>query len=407
VIHYNDNTWNNNNGSDYHITIGGSTPTQTFTMDGVIDSSAQLLAANGGVNLYVGWNGVDLYVGTQAAPSQGGDMFIFVSDSLRPLRAAQWAKAGQVAAWSAFLGNESTNNYRAWFNAAGSNYGGTASSATGSYLEGTINLQNLFGAVPPVVYVAIGKYQTNDGGSLLAQAPLGNGNGNIESNELQLYSLALVRASVKVMLEGPFDAATGLMYKSLNTGAILATRFVGATIPSEAVDSVTIELRDSASAASATVRKFRPAWLMTDGTIRSFADPAKNYIEADVSSNGYYLLVHHRNHLSIRSAVKHALNAAAATAYDFTIAQSQAYGTEPMKQLAASVFGLYAGDANGSGIITSSDANDVFGLLNVTGYNANDVNLSGIVSAADANVVFGNLNRSAQTLPFGGNRSSR
>lgn len=406
VIHFNDNTWNNNGGSDFHITIAGNTQLQ-FVMNGMIDSSAQLIASNSGINLYVGWNGSDLYVGTQSAQSQGGDMFIFVADSLRPLRAAQWAKAGQVAQWSAFLGNESTNNYSGWYNANGTAYNTGVQNTAGGALEGTINLQTLFGAIPAVVYLAVGKWQTNDGGSLLAQAPAGNGNGNIESSELHRHTIALVKASVKVFLEGPFNASSLLMNTTLKTNGILSSRFAAVPIPSHAVDSLTIEVRDSASASSATVRKFRPAWLLADGTIRSFTDTIKNFVEVDVLSNNYYLLVHHRNHLSIRSAVTQALNAASASVYDFSTSQSQAHGSEPMRQLAGGVFALYAGDTNASGIISSADANAIFSFLNAAGYDAGDVNLSGIVTAADANLVFGNLNRSAQTLPAGPPNASR
>jgi hypothetical protein len=395
VIHYNDNTWNNNSGQDFHITISGNSQ-QQFSMNGSIDSAAQRIATNAGLDLYVGWNGSDLYVGTQSAQAQGGDMFIFLTDSLRSLRAAQWAKAGQVAQWSAFLGNESTNNWSGWFNSSGTAYTNGVQTAAGSALEGTINLQSLFGSIPSVVYLAVGKWQTADGGSLLAQAPAGNGNLNIESSEFQLYPLTLVKASVKFFLEGPFNAATLLMNTTLKSDGILGSRFLGTVIPSQAVDSVTIEVRDSASAGSATIRKFRPAWLLEDGTIRSFSDTTKDFVEVDVISNNYYLLVHHRNHLAIRSSTRHLL-AAAPSVYDFSMSQAQAYGTEPMRRLADGVFGLYAGDANASGIITSSDANAVFGFLNATGYDASDVNLSGIVTASDANVVFGNLNRSAQT----------
>jgi hypothetical protein len=38
----------------------------------------------------------------------------------------------------------------------------------------------------------------------------------------------------------------------------------------------------------------------------------------------------------------------------------------------------------------------VFSQLNVTGYYFEDINLSGIITSADANVVFGNLNRTSQ-----------
>ena len=37
----------------------------------------------------------------------------------------------------------------------------------------------------------------------------------------------------------------------------------------------------------------------------------------------------------------------------FSTAQTQAYGTQPMADLGGSVFGMYAGDANTSAIITT------------------------------------------------------
>lgn len=180
VIHYNNNTWDNNSGQDYHITLPDSSqPTQSFTMDGQVDASAQLVSSNAGVNLYLGWNNSELYVATQSAQQQGGDIFIFVSDSQRSAIASPWAKAGTVAAWGAFLANESSNNYNAW-----TDHSATVIKTAGTYLEGTINIQQEFGTIPAKLYIAVGKYQTQDAGSLTAQAPAGNANGNIEPTEL-------------------------------------------------------------------------------------------------------------------------------------------------------------------------------------------------------------------------------
>jgi hypothetical protein len=96
------------------------------------------------------------------------------------------------------------------------------------------------------------------------------------------------------------------------------------------------------------------------------------------------------------SATAQPLTGSTPVAYNFTSAQSQAYGTNPMMLVNPGVYAMYAGDANASGIITASDANGVFGVLNGTGYDPNDINLSGIITAADANIVFGNLNVSSQ-----------
>jgi hypothetical protein len=82
--------------------------------------------------------------------------------------------------------------------------------------------------------------------------------------------------------------------------------------------------------------------------------------------------------------------------YDFTTAQTQAFGTNPMKALSDGRFAMIAGDVNQSNIVTAADANLIVGQLNTTGYGLRDANLSGIITAADANMAIGNLNRVSQ-----------
>jgi hypothetical protein len=179
VIHFDDNTWNNNNGNDFHINIDGSGGgSQTFVMDGQVDSGVPLLAINQGLNLYCGWNGSQLYVATNSAQSTGKDHFIFITDSLNNMIQAPWAKNGMVVRWSAFLGNESTNNWSGWFD-----HNGNVQNASGSFLEGTIGLQSELGYIPQKVYVAVGSFETPDAGILFSQVPAGNGNGHIEPTE--------------------------------------------------------------------------------------------------------------------------------------------------------------------------------------------------------------------------------
>jgi hypothetical protein len=182
-----------------------------------------------------------------------------------------------------------------------------------------------------------------------------------------------------------------LLYTPPNS--ILAARFPGRAIPPEAVDSVAIELRNTA--ATPTTQKYRPAWLLTDGTIRDFSDTTANYATFDILEGDYYLVARHRDHLAIMTGAAQTITSAAPPAYDFTTGQTQAYGTNPMK-LVGTKYCMYAGDGNASGIITAADANGVFVALNSTGHNPNDINLSGIVIAADANFVFGNLGKSSQ-----------
>jgi len=190
VIHFNDNSWDNNNGQDYHIYFDGGTQSHQFIMDGKVDSTARKITSNQNVDLYVDWNGSELYLATQSAQVQGKDVFIFVSDSLRNLTNAPWAKSGKVMQWIAFLGNESTNNWSGWFDAQGE-----TRQFSGQILEGTINLSGELGYIPQKIYLATGLYQTQDGGNLITQCPAGNGNIDIEASEF--YELMIPLTSVK------------------------------------------------------------------------------------------------------------------------------------------------------------------------------------------------------------------
>ena len=159
-------------------------PRGQFVMDGQLDTSAVLLASNAGINLYARYKAGQLYVATNTAQSQGGDMFIFISDSVRSLRTAPPGKSGQVAAWSAYLTNKSSDNSAGWYGAAAAPLTNVTVDTVGTVLEGVIDLELLYARDPANVYIAVGKYGSNAGGALIAQVPLGNGDGNIDPLEL-------------------------------------------------------------------------------------------------------------------------------------------------------------------------------------------------------------------------------
>lgn len=183
VIHYDNGTWGNNGGSDYHVSIAGApSGGRTYTMDGALDSGVAKVASNAGIDLYADWNGTNLYVATQSASGTTNDVFVFVAGAQGANVAAPWAKSGQVGQWSAVLCNESSNNYNAWTGATGA-----TAHASGAYLEGTINLGGQFGAIPAAVYLAVGRFGTADGGALTAQCPAGDGNTNLDGSEYMIY----------------------------------------------------------------------------------------------------------------------------------------------------------------------------------------------------------------------------
>jgi hypothetical protein len=186
---------------------------------------------------------------------------------------------------------------------------------------------------------------------------------------------------LKVFLQGPYSAGT--MNIALKTGGYLASHFGTMPIPGWAVDSINLEIRDAAS--SPTIRKFRTAWLMQNGSVRMFNDTMVTHVEFDTATAGsYYIVVRHRNHLAIMSASAQALSASSAL-YDFTTGLGQCYGGDA-KQLASGVYGLYAGDATGNGQVQLDDLNDnLRPAIGQSGYKASDLNLDGQVQNSDMN----------------------
>ena len=178
-------TWDNNNGADWHIGVDGGEP--LWSMDGELDDGAALVATGGGRSLYAGLASGRLYVATEAAGG-GDDVFLLLAaESAGQMQPAMWGKAGEVAAWDAFLAHENDNGWLGWFNADQSGEpAGAHSAAGGSVLEGWIDLGDLLGAAPGAVALAAVPYGTDDAGPLsnCCQAPAStDGDGDVQSIE--------------------------------------------------------------------------------------------------------------------------------------------------------------------------------------------------------------------------------
>ncbi len=246
VIHYDSGSYDNNNGADWHVPVTGSTPVRTYTLDGALDANVTKVASNAGVDLYLDWNGTDLYLATQAASGAGNDVFAFVANSRGGLASAPWAKSGQVGQWSAFLGNESTNNWCGWTSATGS-----SNKAAGAMLEGTLNLAGQFGSVPGVVYVAVGRFATADGGALVAQCPAGNGDANVDGAEYDAFAIGAAGVA-------PIAAHDGVRLLPAAPNPVRGAATIGYALPKGA--DVSLELFDVRGRRVATLAQgARPA----------------------------------------------------------------------------------------------------------------------------------------------------
>jgi hypothetical protein len=118
-----------------------------------------------------------------------------------------------------------------------------------------------------------------------------------------------------------------------------------------------------------------------------------------LSAGNYYIVIRHRNHLAVMSANAVALSGTSSL-YNFTTAQTQAYGITPMIDLGGSIFGMRSGDGNASASVTISDRNGVWKSQNGTpGYLAGDYNLSGGVSTGDRDSYWRTNNGQSSRVP--------
>ncbi len=199
-------------------------PSGIFTMDGRLDTSASLIASNAGINLYARYKSGQLYVATNSAQSQGADMFIIISNNRNVLQNAPSGKAGKVGAWSVVLQNNSSDNSAHWLSADGTTQIKYVVDTAGTVLEGVVDLELLYGKSPTDLYIAVGKYGTGSGGTLLAQVPSGNGDANIDPSELYWFLGAPPPSNTYFVQQGDkltgSDAVKGLygLYQGVSSG---------------------------------------------------------------------------------------------------------------------------------------------------------------------------------------------
>jgi hypothetical protein len=152
------------------------------------------------------------------------------------------------------------------------------------------------------------------------------------------------------------------------------------------VDWVLLELRSGTDAT--TKVGTRAALLKSDGTIVDLDGTSAPAFLSTVPGT-YYIIVHHRNHLSVMSATTQTFSPAN-TQYDFTTGTDKYYGTAA-KGLGGSVFGMYGGENDGDKLVTVLDYNAVGAGLFTSGYLIADHDMDGILTVLDYNPVGQNL----------------
>lgn len=259
------------------------------------------------------------------------------------------------------------------------------------------------------------------GGSLLPQAS--DPNFSATNGPMQLACDRNVNAQLRMLLQGAYEPATGMMRDALRNGGLLPltepytsmgfvlTAGAGATVlptvftvtgPNAIVDWVLVERR--APGAPITVLDRVPALLQRDGDVVDLDGTSS--LRFTVNGPAFHLAVRHRNHLPAMSRDPVAFGVQTAT-LDLSLPGTQTFGTNAQ----ATVNGrtaLWAGDCSNDGAVRyTGSSNDRDLILEAIGgsvptalafgYRPTDANLDGVVRYAG-----NNNDRDALLLVIGG-----
>ncbi|CAL2055200.1 hypothetical protein [Tenacibaculum sp. 190524A05c] len=149
------------------------------------------------------------------------------------------------------------------------------------------------------------------------------------------------------------------------------------------VDWVWVELRDANDSSIVIAQK--SGVLQRDGDIVDVTDSRNAPLTFSVASNNYYIVVKHRNHLSIMTSSPTSLSSTSTTLDLTSNANLVSGGANALVDMGSGIFAMISGDFDENGQIQNIDTNDVIQLLGVSGYNKADLDMNGQVQNADIN----------------------
>jgi len=245
-------------------------------------------------------------------------------------------------------------------------------------------------------------------------------NGMINSHEDQVVvtvnNIPVIRTVLTVYLEGFYNEVTGLMNTTLNDRSLMPRsqpytvtpwNYLGnealTAIPADVVDWVLVELRQATNAnlaTSATILAKRAAFLKSNGRIVDLDGVSSlSFVNYSLSEGkNLYVVIHHRNHLSIMSATGAVLNGGQYH-FDFTTGIAQVYGAERGYKQVGTVFAMVTGDIDKDGNIYVSDYNAWAAGYGITrGYFDNDLDMDGNSYVTDYNKWTANFGTAGASL---------
>lgn len=211
---------------------------------------------------------------------------------------------------------------------------------------------------------------------------------------------SITALSIRVYLQGAYQDGNMraqlnnsgkqlLNMQFLSTGTNSLRMLAGATVPANAVDLVTVDVRAVINPKANVASK--SGWLLSDGTVVEMNQPSSPLL-FDVPRDAYYIVVNHRNHLSIMSARAITLGDETASV-DFTQA-GQVSKNSAQVQVRGKVV-MVAGDVNHVAEAFEINALDVYSVQEAmqespNGYVDADVTLDGVVNNDDLQLVNNN-----------------
>lgn len=216
---------------------------------------------------------------------------------------------------------------------------------------------------------------------------------------------------LKVYLEGPFNGTD--MDTDLNDAGLIPLNqpynvapwnYMGiesvTSIPTNVVDWILVELRDTTQADRATEEAIiarQACFLLNDGSVVGLDGSNMPEFKTTYDWNIFFV-VYHRNHLGV-SASYVANQLGFNLQYNFTFSPGQAL-YQGHKQLTSSKWGMYGGDGDANGTVDSNDkVTEWSTVAGEAGYSGSDYNLDGEINNPDKDDIWvENENVSSEVL---------
>ncbi|MDM7925672.1 MAG: dockerin type I domain-containing protein [bacterium] len=219
--------------------------------------------------------------------------------------------------------------------------------------------------------------------------------GNFLDSAWTAFSTNSVRVQTSFFLQSGYDPDTGKLSTGLRDAGLVPLqspypedpRTVKA-VPAGVVDWVLAEIRSTADGPAVDQVS---VFLNEDGELVSDLGTTPKFA-MDAPDGDYYLVIRHRNHLPVMSRDKIHLVKGNSTLYPFADDPTRYTGENAATELETGVWGLWAGDINRDGQVTTMDYTAWYNSarLGESGYLATDVNQDGQVTTEDYTLWYNN-----------------